>query len=496
MATINKVDTTFSDKDIHDAASVYEYTADGTYRVRFQVQLTSLAGGGDVSIWLTLNDGDAVADNIIFPKTTVTLAAGAQSAWFVSGEIDVMTGDVMNVFALGLAGDTAVHGIVRVFSDDMTGVTGAVLAATQTGVTIPTVTAVTNGVSIAAAQTVATVTDVTNAVKISAGTGTGQLDFTSGVVKSNLAQILGTALTETGGLIAAAFKKFFNIATPTGTVNSLPDAVAGANGGLVTTNGTKVNQTVDLTGGQTIPTVTTVTNGVTLSDDAITSAKFDETSAFPVKKADATTTELARLDSAASYKATGFATPTNITAGTITTVTNLTNAPTDMALESTLTTIKGAGWTTETLKIIKDAITAIATWSSAAISKSYTAGAISDIRGSSWSIAMTGLTLDATKQQFVIKHKTTNQDADAILFVDSATGLITVNGVSTGLTAGDATLVYAGTTLTLTLKASVTALLPPGTWHYGIQYVTAAGLVEEPYGGDFTITADIVKATS
>src|SRR6185312_14453817 len=32
-----------------------------------------------------------------------------------------------------------------------------------------------------------------------------------GVVKSNLSQILGTALTETAGQIAAAFKKFFNI---------------------------------------------------------------------------------------------------------------------------------------------------------------------------------------------------------------------------------------------------------------------------------------------
>lgn len=48
----------------------------------------------------------------------------------------------------------------------------------------------------------------------------------------NLVQILGTAITEAAGLIAAAFSKFFNKATPTGTVNSLPDAVAGAAGGV------------------------------------------------------------------------------------------------------------------------------------------------------------------------------------------------------------------------------------------------------------------------
>ena len=76
--------------------------------------------------------------------------------------------------------------------------------------------------------TAQTARDVGASVLLSSGTGTGQLDFTSGVVKANLAQILGTALTETAGLIAAGFKKFFNVATPTGTVNSLPDAVAGA----------------------------------------------------------------------------------------------------------------------------------------------------------------------------------------------------------------------------------------------------------------------------
>ena len=142
-------------------------------------------------------------------------------------------------------------------------------------------------------------------------------------------------------------------------------------------------------------------------------------------------------------------------------------------------------------------LNAIATWAAAAISASYTAGSISDIRGSSWSIAMTDLTLDSNKQQFSIKRKAQDPDADAILFVDSATGLITLNGVSTGLTAADCSLVYAGTTLTLTVKANITAQIAPASnYHYGIQYVTAAGLVEEPYGGTFAVVADIVRATT
>ena len=81
--------------------------------------------------------------------------------------------------------------------------------------------------------TTVTARDIGASVLLSSGTGTGQLDFTSGVVKANLAQILGTALTETAGQIAAAFKKFFDKASPTGTINSLPDAVPGVAGGLL-----------------------------------------------------------------------------------------------------------------------------------------------------------------------------------------------------------------------------------------------------------------------
>lgn len=43
-----------------------------------------------------------------------------------------------------------------------------------------------------------------------------------------------------------------------------------------------------------IPTVTSVTNGVGLADDAITAAKFDESTAFPLKSADTGATAVAR----------------------------------------------------------------------------------------------------------------------------------------------------------------------------------------------------------
>lgn len=69
-------------------------------------------------------------------------------------------------------------------------------------------------------------------------------------VQSNLLQILGTTLTETSGQIAAAFKKFFDKSAPTGTINSLADAVPGAAGGGMIA-GSNAATTVNITGNLT-----------------------------------------------------------------------------------------------------------------------------------------------------------------------------------------------------------------------------------------------------
>lgn len=50
--------------------------------------------------------------------------------------------------------------------------------------------------------------------------------------EADLTHIHGTALTETAGQLAAAFKKFFDVAAPTATALSLPDALPDAAGGL------------------------------------------------------------------------------------------------------------------------------------------------------------------------------------------------------------------------------------------------------------------------
>jgi hypothetical protein len=120
-----------------------------------------------------------------------------------------------------------------------------------------------------------------------------------------LTQILGTALTETAGQIAAAFKKFFNIATPAATMDH----------------------------GILVDTVTTTTTATNLTN-------------LPAVPTDWLTAAGVKADAVTKIQ-TGLATPTNITAGTITTVTNLTNAPTTGNLTAAMKTdVENAVWNT------------------------------------------------------------------------------------------------------------------------------------------------------
>lgn len=69
---------------------------------------------------------------------------------------------------------------------------------------------------------------------------------TNGNMKSSVMEFLATALTETSGQIAAAFKQFFNIGSPTGTVNLTPTTTN------LTTNNDKTGYTLSAAGIQAI----------------------------------------------------------------------------------------------------------------------------------------------------------------------------------------------------------------------------------------------------
>lgn len=135
-------------------------------------------------------------------------------------------------------------------------------------------------------------------------------------------------------------------------------AISGQSGWITVRNGDVLTCYVDgLAGDTSTPDWSTrwfesAVTLVTLADDAITASKFDESTAYPLKSADTGSTQVARvgadsdtletlsdqldvvqtdLDNPAQYKA----------------------DVSGLALEATLTAIKGAGWTTETLVTLK-----------------------------------------------------------------------------------------------------------------------------------------------
>lgn len=171
------------------------------------------------------------------------------------------------------------------------------------------------------------------------GNVTGSVGSVVATVAANLTQILGTALTETAGQLAAAFKKFFNIATPASTMDALT----------------------------LVATATTVTNRVTANTDQL---------------AGQTVTAGAGVTFPAS-----IASPTNITAGTITTATNLTNAPTAGDFTATMKTSLNSstpGISATGVQAIWDALTSALT----------TAGSIGKVLaalpGSIWDVVLSG----------------------------------------------------------------------------------------------------------
>lgn len=102
------------------------------------------------------------------------------------------------------------------------------------------------------------------------GIGPGQIDQeTNGTISVNLKRIIGTALTETSnGNLANAFKKFFNVSIAAGTINSLPDAVPGASGGLLIAGSNAATTFNGLTTGALVAASVSVSGNVVFNADS------------------------------------------------------------------------------------------------------------------------------------------------------------------------------------------------------------------------------------
>jgi hypothetical protein len=226
-----------SDADTEIANSVWDaltsaHTVSGSFGEQFYAIRSNTAQAG-ASTTITL-DASAVATDSYYNQTIIVITGGtgAGQSRMISGYVGstkvatVTTAwatnpDNTSTFVIIPFGEVRVASNSGNLTANLIQVNGHAVTDTASGVL--DVNAKNHG------GTAQTGRDIGASVLLSAGAGTGQLDFTAGVVKSNLAQILGTALTETAGQIAAAFKKLFDVSTPVLTaqsVNQTGDAYA------------------------------------------------------------------------------------------------------------------------------------------------------------------------------------------------------------------------------------------------------------------------------
>ena len=115
--------TAIAGEDITSAVLLDTYTSDGTYELLVNVMLSSLAGEGTYKACLTKQVGGAGAA-YQSATTAISLSAGVTTAFLPSLSIPVRSGDVIRVYAEGLAGDAAIDGLVETF-DVTAAATGA-----------------------------------------------------------------------------------------------------------------------------------------------------------------------------------------------------------------------------------------------------------------------------------------------------------------------------------------------------------------------------------
>lgn len=210
--------------------------------------------------------------------------------------------------------------------------------------------------------------------------------------------------------------------------------------------------------------VDTGTAGVVLANDAITSAKYDESTAFPIKSADTGATQIAR---------------------------------------------KGADSDTlETLSDQLDAAEPADVWayasrtltqSAASVAAAVAGDNITIIRGDTASIALTdiGSLANYSKIYFTVKNEETDVDTASIVMIEKGDGLKYINGAAAGTSSNGSITIDDEPTgdITIALAAAETLKLTIGAYEYDVQIVRSSGTaVSTLTNGTFIVSSDITRA--
>lgn len=188
--------------------------------------------------------------------------------------------------------------------------------------------------------TAQTARDIGASVLLSAGTGTGQLDFTSGVVKANTTQLAGSAtpVTNLNTVFNTDFATNYNT-TNDGWVVKLGDYAHGGSSantqlgtlttGVVSVGAVTLTSTLSINGAVSVNALT-INNAFTISGTFTAAGISNYINGIDLRYIGFDSSPIANM--AAFFNGTGYAGTNNV----IPTVTNLTNAPTNGDLTATM----------------------------------------------------------------------------------------------------------------------------------------------------------------
>ena len=296
-------------------------------------------------------------------------------------------------------------------------------------------------------------TAATPTVLLTPGTGTGQLDFTSGIVKSNVAQALGNAVTTTtNGILDVNAKNINNVSTSS-----------------VTTIGANVGTTQPLNFTGLAASALVKSDMIDIASAAVSTASA-QIGVNVVTNGDKTGYALSQgfPSNFASLSISGSGAINNV--GTVTTTTNVTNAPTNGDFTSTMKTSLTTAATAATP-------TVLLTPGTAAGQVTLSAGILTANANGDFTATMkTSLTTAATAATPTV-----------LLTPGTAAGQVTLaSGILTANANGDFTSTMKTSLTTAATAATPTVLLTPGI---GTGQVTlASGILTANANGDFTAT--------
>lgn len=134
----------------------------------------------------------------------------------------------------------------------------------------------------------ASVTGAVGSVTGAVGSVTGAVGSVTGNVGGSVGSVTGAVGSVTGNVGGST-------ASVVGAVGSVTGNVGGSVGSVTGNVSGSVGSVVGSVGGNVDGSVASVTGGVTLAADAIKATSYDESTAFPVKAADAGATQIARV---------------------------------------------------------------------------------------------------------------------------------------------------------------------------------------------------------